>query len=240
MKKLIRRLKGALKRIYYKLNPQHKQILLIRDVVLDLQRRISVLEDRSALQTRGGAKDGWCLDKLFMASEQMVYRYLYLLRYIKENDSVLDVESGYGTGADLLSQYGPIDNCLCLNSIDYYTRAGKMYYGSDYVTFQTGTIDGIQSKFCVIIAFDENKTILMDEKDFEKMCGLLEFDGILAVAIDIEDKSSKPFLTQPEKFGLTIENEFYQNNGDAELMDSCCGKAVWVVYYRKNGQRNCF
>lgn len=235
MGKFIARLKGPLKRIYYKLNPQHKQILLIRDVALDLQRRISVIEDRSALQTRGGMKDGWCLDKLFMASEQAVYRYLYLLRYVRERDSVLDIECGYGTGADLLSQYASIDSCLCLNSIDYYTRAGRMYYGSDYMTFRTGTIDGLKSKFCVITLFDENKTILLDETDFQKLCGLLEFNGILALAVDVDYKNNMPFLTQPGEFGLTLEKAFYQNNGDAEFMESCCGKAVWVVYYRKNG-----
>lgn len=235
MAKFMVRIKAALKRIYYKVNPQHKQILLIRDVVLDLQRRISVIENRSALQNRGGGKDGWCLDKLFMASEPMVYRYLYLLRYIRENDSVLDVECGYGTGADLLSQYASIDNCLCLNSIDYYTRAGKMYYDSDYVTFRTGTIDDLESKFCIITVLDENKTILLDEADFQKLCGLLEHNGILALAVDADDKDGMPFLTQPEKFGLSIENAFYQNKLDAELTDNCCGKAVRIIYYRKNG-----
>ena len=229
------KIKSILKRIYYKLNPQHKQILLIRDVVLDLQRRISIIEDRSAQHSRGGAEDGWCLDKLFMASEPMVYRYLYLLRYIKENDNILDVESGYGTGADLLSQYAPIDNCLCLNSIDYYTRAGKMYYGSDYVTFQTGTLDVIKNKFCIITLFDENKTILLNEEDFQKLSHILEFNGILALAVDAQYKNSMNFLSESEKYGLIVEESFYQNVGDAEFTDDTCEKAVWIIYYRKNG-----
>ena len=235
MRKQVVRVKAILKRIYYKLNPQHKQILLIRDVVLDLQRRVSVMEERISYQSRGGMKDGWCPDKLFMASEPMVYRYLYLLRYIKENDNILDIESGYGTGADLLSQYAPIDNCLCLNSIDYYTRAGKMYYASDYVTFQTGTLSEIAKKFCIITAFDENKTILLNEADFQKLCDLLEFNGILAVAVDVEYKNNMHFLNEAEKYGLIVEEAFYQNAGDAEFMDNCCERAVWIVYYRKNG-----
>lgn len=79
-------------------------------------------------------------DALFLATDPIVYRYLYLLRYIRENDRVLDVEAEYGTGMDLLYRYTPMDRGLCLNSIDYYTRLGGMYYGSESVRYQTGTV----------------------------------------------------------------------------------------------------
>ncbi len=228
------RIKKFLKKIYYKLNPQHKQILLIRDVVLDIQRKVSALEEGPAQQVMNASGDTRCLDKLFLASEPMVYRYLYLLRYIKEGDTVLDIEGGYGTGDDLLSRYTPVEGCLCLNSIDYYTRVGEMYYGSDYVKFRTGTAEELDSKFCIILSFDENRTGLFTERDFQNLCRLLEYGGILALAVDAARKGSMAFLEEPEKYGLKTEAVFYQNEGGAELTDYPRETAIWVGYFRKN------
>ena len=127
MQKIKIKLRALIKRIYCKLNPQYKHIVHLLEMVNDLQNKIGNLEFTVHTQT---LKRDDSLDRLFLASDTIVYRYMYLARCIKENDRVLDFECQYGVGADLLSKYTAIDTCLCLNSIDYYSKLGGRGHGN--------------------------------------------------------------------------------------------------------------
>lgn len=198
----------------------------------DLSNRINNLE--IILQSKNHTENNM-LDQLYLASDTIIYRYLYLVRYIKENDRVLDWECQYGVGADLLSKYTAIDNCLCLNSIDYYTKLGSMYYQSDYVKFQTGCFEDLTQKFNIICLFNEEKNNYLDKKCLLKIIDLLEFDGILAIAWNSESEIASSLLQNIDQYNLCLEAKLYQNNGTGELVDRHIGNSKLITYFRKNG-----
>ena len=229
MKNVKNKLRGIVKSVYHKWNPQYKYIMDINDRTIRLENRISSLEAKPVSYQNENMDS---LERLFLASDMMLYRFLYLLRYIKENDIVLDLEGEYGTGADLLSRYTPVDSCLCLNTIDYYTRLGNMYHSSDYVHFRTGTIYELSEKFNIITALNEKKARIFCKNDIEKLYELLEYHGILAIAY--EDESSVWDEGVLKNIGFSLEAKFYQNKCSPELISQKTEKYTSIIYLRKN------
>lgn len=222
------RVRRLIKKIYHKLNPQYKYILSMNDTIINLQKKME------SINGEGKYAQIELSDKLFLACDSSIYRYLYLLRYIRENDTVLDFECEYGVGTNLLLKYTPIDKSLCLNSVDYYTRIGNMYYSSDYIEYRTGTFYDLSEKYNIGIFFNERKTCILTEKDIGHFNELLEYGGILALAIDADLEEKMSFLVCPEKLGFEIEAQYYQNIGCPELSCEKKGKSVKIIYLRKN------
>ena len=228
------KIRSVVKKVYHKLNPQYKYILHINDVVGELQDRITALENRRPPEANVTSQSA-ATDALFLASDQKVYRYLYLLRYIREGNSVLDVEAEYGTGMDLLYRYTPVDHCLCLNSIDYYTRLGKMYYGSESVRFLTGSIYDIREKFDIITCLNEERSRFLDRKDWEMIYEMLEYDGILAAALDRERSAPDEIIREFHDIGFRVEKCLYQEANNPELTEEPAAEMSVILYLRKNG-----
>lgn len=242
MRRIKEIIRNIIKKIYMKLNPQHKYILRIDATVGDIRERQGMLWklDGSVeeLKARVAALEAQLpssqQDKLYLATDTRMYRYLYLLRYMKSNDRALDVEAEYGTGMDLLYKYTQLDSGLCLNSIDYYTRAGGMYYASESVRYKTGTIYDITGKFNLITFLSEARTELLTREDLQKLYGLLEFEGILAVAFkntSFREKELEPLLRE---IGFAVENRLYQSSTSPELVEQEQENAAVILYLRKD------
>lgn len=226
-------MKDKLKKLFYKLNPNYRNIIRMNERLDRIEGMIFRLEQQKANATINSV-EGQALEKLFLASEPIIYRYLYLLRYIQENDSVLDLECGYGTGADLLVKYTPVDCCLCINSIDYYTRLGQMYYGCDSIAYQTGCYADVEQKFNLIIWFHEQRGRLLKKEDIMLLCSLLEYAGILALSFDESDEMAEELIQHAQEYELTLEQNFYQHDSSPELTDVKIGHACRVIYLRKS------
>lgn len=221
-----------MQKIYNTLVPAHKYVVRIDSVVADIQGRLMMLERNAASQVLA-YENRIALDKLFLASDDMIYRYLYLLRYMKDNCTVLDIEGEYGTGIDLLYRYTSADKCACLNSIDWYTRLGKMYYGREAVHYQTGSIYGIQEKYDVITVLHEERTALFGVEDLRRLYDMLEAEGILALALS----ASAPLQVNVEMLntiGFKLEKQLYQMKGNPELLSVLSDNAVQLFYLRKH------
>ena len=228
------KIRSVVKKVYHKLNPQYKYILHINDVVGELHDRITALENRHLPEPNVSSQSA-ATDALFLASDQKVYRYLYLLRYIREGAGALDVEAEYGTGMDLLYRYTPVDHCLCLNSIDYYTRLGKMYYGSESVRFLTGSIYSVREKFDIITCLNEERSQILDRKDWERIYGMLEYDGILAAALDCGKSAPDEIGRMFHEIGFRVEKCLYQRTDVPDLTEDPASGAAMILYLRKNG-----
>lgn len=231
MWKLKNKIRTCIKRGYHKLNPQYKYILHMNDVIDNIETRMNELERKIQISKQQNNNE---IEKLFLASDPIVYRYLYLKRYIKENDRVLDIESQYGTGADLLEKYTAIDTCLCLNSINYYTELGEKYYQSDSVKFQTGSFKDVEGKFDLICFFEENKSILLKKDDIKYLIDMLEVNGILAIAWKEPQEDVKEFLEKYEEYGVLMDKKFYQSQSDCELTEELKDNASIITYLKKN------
>lgn len=231
MWKLKNKIRAYVKRVYHKLNPQYKYILHMNDVINSLEIRMTELEKKTQISKQQSNSE---IEKLFLASDPIVYRYLYLKRYIRENDRVLDIEGQYGAGADLLEKYTAIDTCLCLNSINYYTELGKKYYQSDSVKFQTGSFKDVDGKFDLICFFEENKSVLLRKDDIKYLIEMLEVNGILAIAWENPIGEAKEFLEKHEEYGVSMDKIFYQNHSDCELTEEMKENASIITYFRKN------
>ena len=226
MKKLKNNVKNYIKRIYYKINPQYKYVLQINDEIYKLNRKIEELEhSKKNMDTTIEIN----IDKLLLGMDIKNVRYLYLLRYIKENDRVLDIEGDCGTGADLLMKYTPVDSCDCINSIGYYTEIGKMYYSSENVKFYTGNWSNCEKKYNVITFLDENKASCLSGEEIKQLYDQLEFGGILAISLKQEVK-----MNLFEKSGFKIEKKLYQSQNDIELKENDNNSNVIVAYLKKN------
>lgn len=140
-------------------------------------------------------------DALFLATDPIVYRYLYLLRYIRENDRVLDVEAEYGTG---------------------------MYYGSESVRYQTGTVHDLQ----------ERRSCRLGEEDWKQISQPLEYGGVLATALEEDSIGGKPAEAYFRQLGFMTEKQLYQAGGSPELCEQSQENAVTVLYLRKTDEGN--
>ena len=230
------RIRSIVKKVYFKLNPQYKYIIWTHDRVNEMHGRVMAGPVGVPSQPAAPAVSGLERDALFLAADTTAYRYLYLLRYIRENDRVLDVEGEYGTGLDLLYKYTPMDRGLCLNSIDYYTRLGGMYHGSDSVRFQTGTVHDVQERFNVITALWERRTRHMGDEDWWRIGELLEHGGILAAALEDDVLPEGPAEAYFRGLGLTVEARLYQAGGSPELSETKRENAAVILYLRKQDE----
>lgn len=226
------KIRNFIKKLYFKLNPSHKYVLRIDAAAADIQNRIAALE-RPAIPPAPppGQTSDLALEKLFMASDTAVYRYLYLLRYMKGNCAVLDVEGEYGTGLDLLYRYTPVDRCVCLNSIDWYTRLGKMYYKS--VQYQTGSIYDVQEKYDMITVLHERRVTTLGKEEFQRLYEILEYDGVLALALDCSTAGQSAVETLCD-MGFQIEAHLYQGENNPELLAAQPERAAQLLYFRKH------
>lgn len=226
-------IRKTISKIYHIVNPQFKHILFIRETITDLQNRITFLESKIPADFGSVERENQ-IDKLFFASDIFVYRYLYLLRYIKDSSILLDVEGEYGVGADLIAKYAPVESCLCINTIDFYTRMGEIYYSSDCVQFKTESIYDLSQRFEVITVLNERRTRALTKEDLKRLHDLLEFGGVLALALDCES-----YLLREKKIfneiGFQKEEQFYQNINSPELVKDKGIKAIAILYLRKNG-----
>lgn len=205
------KLRSYIKKIYHKLNPQYKYILQMNDEMHILSRRIDELKQMNLAKCEESDIN---IDKFLLGTDSKNVRYLYLLRYIRESDRVLDIEGEFGAGVELLSKYTPADYCDCVNSISFYTEIAKMYFSSENVKFHTGNWSDLENKYNVITFFDERKTSCLNDKDIIELYEKLEFGGILAIAV-FDDIRLEKF----EKNGFIIEKKLYQNIGCGELME---------------------
>lgn len=232
MWKIKNKLRQFLKKIYYKLNPAYKYILHINSTVDDIEKRLSQLEINRHISSSNVGEDE--LNKIYLASDSKLYRYLYLERYIKENDRLLDIEGAYGTGVDLLTKYTPIDQCTCLNSINYYNQIGNMYYGSDYIEFREGNIRDIDNKYNIITYFDDNKTRFLTKNELKIITNILEYGGILALSFKTESYLIKEIIKDLSDSTFSVEEHFYQSQTTPELQDEPAEDSVEIYYLRKN------
>lgn len=225
------KIRNLIKKLYFKLNPSHRYILRIDATITDLQNRMVALERPAASLSPPPAQMGdLALEKLFLASDVLVYRYLYLLRYMKGNCTILDVEGEYGTGVDMLYRYTPADRCVCLNSIDWYTKLGKMYYKS--VQYKTGSVYDVEEKYDIITVLHGRRTALFEEKDYQRLYEMLEYGGILALALDCSEKAHT-VIELLSDIGLRIEAHLYQVEGSPELLSAQPEDASHVLYFSK-------
>lgn len=233
------KIRSVIKKIYYKLNPQYKFIIWTHDRVNQIFDRVVELNQRiDNKQIFASTANPFERDALFLATDIATYRYLYLLRYIRESDSVLDVEAEYGTGMDLLYRYTPMDRGVCLNSIDYYTRLGGMYYGSESVKYQTGTVHDVKEKYDVITVLKEQRASRLGDEDWRCIYDLLEPGGILAVAFTEDAGTEKPKDAYFRDIGFVVEKLLYQNLGFPELCEQRRENTVTVLYLRKSNERH--
>lgn len=231
MWRLKNKIRVFVKRFYHKLNPQYRYILHMNDVVDRIEQRVNELKVGDGANHESQYSE---LKKIYMAEDYINYRYLYLVRYIRENDKVLDIEGGYGTGVDLLARYTAVDECLCLNSINYYTKIGAMYYQSDFVKFQTGCFETLKRKFNIVTFFDENRTEFLDEHNIETIGNLIEYGGILAIAFKKNFLEKKQLIEKLEQLNFQIEVKLYQNQNTPELLENETDNTSEIVYLRKN------
>ena len=204
----------------------------MNDVLNGLEQRINDYRPNNINMNSGSQYDE--IRKLYMAEDYINYRYLYLARYIRENDKVLDIEGGYGTGVDLLSRYTAVDECLCLNTINYYTKIGAMYYQSDFVKFQTDCFERVDRKFNVVTFFDEKRTKFLDELSIVKLGDLLEYGGILAMAFEKGFTEKERLIKKLEQTGFKVEATLYQNLDMPELLETATENSSEIIYLRKN------
>ena len=231
MAMLKNKIRNLIKKLYFKLNPSHRYILRIDAAITDFQNRMAALERPAAPLPPPPTQMGdLALEKLFLASDVSVYRYLYLLRYMKGNCTVLDVEGEYGTGADMLYRYTPADRCVCLNSIDWYTKLGKMYYES--VQYKTGSVYDVEEKYDIITVLHERRTALFEGKDYQRLYEMLEYGGILALTLDCSEKAHT-VIELLSAIGLRIEAHLYQVEGNPELLSAQPEDASHVLYFSK-------
>lgn len=231
MWKLKNKIRAFIKRLYHKLNPQYKYILHMNDVLNQIEQRINELKFNGASNKESQYDE---LKKLYLAEDYINYRYLYLVRYIHENDRVLDIEGGYGTGVDLLAKYTAVDKCLCLNSINYYTKIGAMYYQSDFVKFKTGCFECVNDKFNIVTFFDENRTEFLDEQDIETIGSLIEYGGVLAIAFRKEFSGKRLLMEKLKQLNFHIEVKLYQAKNAPELLEKETDNTSEIIYLRKN------
>ena len=231
MWRLKNKIRGFAKKMYHKLNPQYKYILHMTDAIDRIEQRLN--EQKLNIPSNYQASNSE-LKKLYLAEDYINYRYLYLARYIRENDRVLDIEGGYGTGIDLLSRYTAVDECICVNSISYYTKIGAMYYQSDFVKFRTGCFERIDEKFNIVTFFDEEMTEFLDEQNIKKLGELVEYNGILAVAFKKNFTEKEALIEKLKAIGFQIETRLYQNQNIPELLETEIGDMNEVIYLRKN------
>ena len=174
------------------------------------------------------------LKKIFLASDFKMYLYLYLERYIHENDRLLDIEGGYGTGANLLAQYTSIDQCTCLNSINFYTQIGSMYYSSDFIKFVTGNIYDITQKFNIVCFFDDRKTQYLTIEELNRISKIIEFNGIFALAFKMEAENILQSINYLKQNGFCIEEHFFQSQTSPSLEENPIDSKYEIYYLRKN------
>lgn len=222
------KVRTCVKKIYHKFNPQYKYILQINDEVYKLNNKIEELE-RNNIEKKAEVNSEIDIDRLLLGTDIRNARYLYLLRYIRENDKVLDIEGKCGTGADILTKYTPIDYCECINSIDYYTEIAKIYYVSESVNFYTANWNEVKGKYNIITFFDENKTNCLTKESIKQLYERLEFSGILAISLKQNLK-----VDLFEKIGFKIEKKLYQSIGNAELKENDDNCNITVIYFRKD------
>lgn len=227
-------MKDKLRKVFYKINPNYRNILKINDRLNDFESTMNRIDQKCSMVIENNRNQNM-FERLCMASEPFVYRYLYLLRYISENDMVLDLECEYGTGADLLVKYTAINQCCCLNTVDYYTRLGKMYYGSDSLIFQTGCYRDIVQKYNIVICFHDRKNMLLTKEDIHELCSLIEYNGILAISFHGDSGLSGSLMQHAQDYGLVLENCFYQCDNNPELAEDRTEYVSSIIMYlRKN------
>lgn len=231
MWKLKNKIRGLVKKLYHKANPQYRYILHMNDMLVEIEKKINELKTAD-ISTASSERSE--IQKLFLAADYMNYRYLYLARYINENDKVLDIEAGYGTGVDLLAKYTAVDECICLNSIDYYTKVGAMYYQSDFVKFKTGWYETLDQKFNIITFFNEEKTAFLNSGSINILGNLVEYNGILALAFKQSFEGKTELIETLLKTGFGIEIRLYQNRTIPELSETETCNISEIIYLRKH------
>lgn len=168
-------------------------------------------------------------------SEAVVYRYLYMNRYIHADDALLDIEAGYGAGSALLEEVTPAGSIVCLNAISTYTKLGKAFYGSETLEFSTGVPDELRKKFNMILALNPKQNIVLDEEYLKSLHELLEYEGYLSVAVYLDDKEMKdelPLLM--EKSGYEVKEVLYQHNPEPELISVLDEKNIQIVIAQRS------
>lgn len=224
-------LRSIAEKTYNKFNPQYKHIIRTRNSVYDLQNRIGEIEQRiSNIEATMMSNNS---EKQYITDEVTTYRYLYLQRFIKGGEKVLDLEGRFGAGLRLLAKFTMIDSADCYNSIAYYSKMANMLYGDemDFVKYRQGTVFDIRGKYDIITCFDEAKNELIDEEYLQQICSILETEGLLAISLT--SSKTEQVLEQFKEQGIILEKKLYQNNAWPELMDEKEINPITIAYLRK-------
>lgn len=224
-------LRRIAEKTYNKVNPQYKHIIRTRNSVYDLQNRMGEIERKiSNIEATVMSNNS---ERQFLTDEVTTYRYLYLQRFIKGGEKVLDLEGGFGAGLRLLAKFTMIDSGDCYNSIAYYSKMADMLYGDevDSVKYSQGTVFDVKGKYDIITCFDEVKNELIDEEYLQQIHSILETDGLLAISLN--PSNSVQVLEQLKEKDFLLEKLLYQNNAWPELMEEKEINPVTVAYLRK-------
>lgn len=227
---------GIVKRILLKtysiLNPQYKHIKRTRDTAYEISDRLGEIENKLGRLERLLAENN--NDELFLLSDEIIYRYMYLRRYISGHERVLDLEGMYGQGLKAVARYMPIDKGVCCNSVGYYTNLGTVS-SSEYDTvleYVTGTIFDIKEKYDIITAFNENKNEAIDAEYVTKISSTTERGGIVALALSKEkEEELMPKLVEA---GLDLIIRLFQHYDSPQLIEHTDDNVISVLYLRKN------
>lgn len=163
-------------------------------------------------------------------SESVIYRYLYMNRYIKTDDALLDIEAGYGAGSAVLEEVTSAGSIVCLNTISTYTKLGKAFYGSETLEYLTGVPEEVRKKFNIILALNTKQNVVIDEEYLKVLHGLLEYEGYLSVAVYLDNKEMRdelPYLM--EKVGYKVNEILYQHNPEPDLQSGWDEKCIQIV-----------
>ena len=216
---------------YSKINPQYKHIIRTRNSVKDLQERIGELESKISNIEASVLYNS--SEKLYLTDEITTYRYLYLQRFIKGGERILDLEGKFGAGLRLLAKFTMIDGGDCYNSIGYYSRMAKMLYGEeiDSINYRQGTVFDVKEKYDIVTCFNEAKNEAIDEEYLHQIYDILETDGLFAISLD--QYNSENVLEMLKEKGFVFEQKRYQNNVCPELVSEKELKSVTIAYMRK-------
>jgi len=227
-------MKNLLKKIYRKLNPVFVVSRRNEDILNSINIRIANIENKldSVIKADNSSRN---FERVLLFTEPKIFRYLYINRYIKTGDEILDIDCEYGAGANLLSEVSPVGKITCINSIEHFSNLGRFYYSNDLLNFTNGTIEDVQEKFQIILALNSNSSSLLPESSFSKIYDCLDLDGVFAVAVNLQetygDERSLPELLKQS--GFVIEEILYQGVGFERFETELKKDSVQIVIARK-------
>lgn len=195
-----------------------------------LQQQMDELQS-SFLRIQSLLQDTYRDNKALLLTDPQTYRYLYLLRYLRTGDHVLDLEAEYGTGADLLRKVSPVASICCLNSIAAYTAWGRAYHPSDALTYETGTYREAKGKYQVILALNEKQNLELSQETFTFLRNLLETHGLLVLALQESAAADADRILTTA--GFQLEETLYQQAGIPTLSRKRPEEATAVFFARK-------